>query len=69
MNETAEIPLSNIKTGQKVKLIRVDAGEGLKSRLAASGWYLMYRLRSSIKVAPGRSLLVSKVPGSLWAGG
>ena len=37
MNPMTEIPLSNIKTGQKVKLIRVDAGEGLKSRLAALG--------------------------------
>ncbi len=37
MNPMTEIPLSNIKTGQKVKLIRVDAGEDLKSRLAALG--------------------------------
>lgn len=36
-NPMTEISLSNIKTGQKVKLIRVDAGEGLKSRLAALG--------------------------------
>ena len=37
MNPVTEVSLSNIKTGQKVKLIRVDAGEDLKSRLAVLG--------------------------------
>ena len=42
-NETAKmeqkkvIPLSTIKSGQKVKLARVEAGRGLNSRLAAMG--------------------------------
>lgn len=37
MNQITEISLLNIETGQKVQLIRVDAGEDLKSRLAALG--------------------------------
>ncbi len=53
MNETAEIPLLNIKTGQKVKLIRVDAGEGLKSRLAALGMVPNVQITISNKDRPG----------------
>lgn len=53
MNETAEIPLLNIKTGQKVKLIRVDAGEGLKSRLAALGMVPNVQITIINKGRPG----------------
>ncbi len=53
MNETAEIPLLNIKTGQKVKLIRVDAGEGLKSRLAALGMVPNVQITIINKDRPG----------------
>lgn len=37
MEPIAEIALTNIKAGQKVQLIRVDASEDLKSRLASLG--------------------------------
>jgi Fe2+ transport system protein FeoA len=30
-------PLSVVKAGEKVKLVRIDAGRGLSSRLAAMG--------------------------------
>ncbi len=53
MNETAEIPLLNIKTGQKVKLIRVDAGEDLKSRLAALGMVPNVQITIINKDRPG----------------
>lgn len=53
MNETTEIPLLNIKTGQKVKLIRVDAGEGLKSRLAALGMVPNVQITIINKDRPG----------------
>lgn len=53
MNETAEISLLNIKTGQKVKLIRVDAGEGLKSRLAALGMVPNVQITIINKGRPG----------------
>ena len=53
MNETAEIPLLNIKTGQKVKLIRVDAGEDLKSRLAALGMVPNVQITIINKGRPG----------------
>lgn len=53
MNETDEIPLLNIKTGQKVKLIRVDAGEGLKSRLAALGMVPNVQITIINKDRPG----------------
>ncbi len=53
MNGITEIPLSNIKTGQKVKLIRVDAGEGLKSRLAALGMVPNVQITIINKDRPG----------------
>ncbi len=53
MNETAEIPLLNIETGQKVKLIRVDAGEDLKSRLAALGMVPNVQITIINKDRPG----------------
>jgi Fe2+ transport system protein FeoA len=53
MNETTEIPLLNIKTGQKVKLIRVDAGEDLKSRLAALGMVPNVQITIINKDRPG----------------
>ncbi len=53
MNETAEISLLNIKTGQKVKLIRVDAGEDLKSRLAALGMVPNVQITIINKDRPG----------------
>lgn len=53
MNETAETPLLNIKTGQKVKLIRVDAGEDLKSRLAALGMVPNVQITIINKDRPG----------------
>ena len=37
MSEKKEILLSNIEAGRRVKLIRVNAGAGLKSRLAVMG--------------------------------
>lgn len=53
MDETAEISLSNIETGQKVKLIRVDAGEDLKSRLAALGMVPNVQITIINKDRPG----------------
>ena len=32
-----EIPLSSVEAGRKVRLVRVDAGQGLRARLAAMG--------------------------------
>jgi ferrous iron transport protein A len=37
MNKVSQIPLSSVPTGQRVRLANIDAGQGLKSRLAAMG--------------------------------
>jgi ferrous iron transport protein A len=37
MEQNKVIPLSTIKSGQKVKLVGIEAGRGLNSRLAAMG--------------------------------
>ena len=37
MEEKQTRPLSTVKTGQTAKLVSIDAGRGLKSRLAAMG--------------------------------
>jgi Fe2+ transport system protein FeoA len=37
MINTTQIPLSSVRTGQKVRLAGIYAGAGLKSRLAAMG--------------------------------
>ena len=37
MTTTTHLPLSNVRTGQKVRLTTIHAGDGLKSRLAAMG--------------------------------
>jgi Fe2+ transport system protein FeoA len=37
MINAAQIPLSSVRTGQKVWLTNIQAGDGLKSRLAAMG--------------------------------
>ena len=53
MKPVTEVSLSNIKTGQKVKLIRVDAGEDLKSRLAALGMVPNVQITIINKGRPG----------------
>jgi Fe2+ transport system protein FeoA len=37
MEKTQRRPLSTVKTGETVKLARIEAGRGLKSRLASMG--------------------------------
>jgi Fe2+ transport system protein FeoA len=37
MNQQQERPLSTIRPGRTVRLVRVDAGRGLNSRLASMG--------------------------------
>lgn len=37
MTNTIQVPLSTIRTGQKVRLGNIKAGHGLRSRLAAMG--------------------------------
>ena len=35
--ETTPFPLSEVPAGQTVRLVKIDAGQGLKNRLAAMG--------------------------------
>jgi len=37
MVDALRIPLSSVRTGQRVRLANIEAGDGLRSRLAAMG--------------------------------
>ena len=53
MEPISEQSLLNINVGQKVQLIRVDAGEDLKSRLAALGMVPNVQITIISKDRPG----------------
>ena len=53
-------PLSTTKAGETVRLVRIDAGRGLNSRLAAMGLVASTELRVVSNGHPGPFVLIVK---------
>jgi len=53
-------PLSTAKAGERVRLVRVDAGRGLNSRLAAMGLVANVELKVVSNGHPGPFVLIVK---------
>lgn len=62
MSGESSISLSEVKVGQTVMLVRVDAGHGLKHRLAAMG--LLANTKIKVLRNEGRGQLIVSVKGS-----
>ena len=62
MTEKKEIPLSIVKPGQKVRLVRVNSGRGLRARLMAMG--LMQNVEFSVVSNPHPGPFIIKVKGA-----
>jgi ferrous iron transport protein A len=53
-------PLSTAKTGERVRLVRIDAGRGLNNRLASMGLVPNAELRVVSNGHPGPFVLIVK---------
>jgi len=53
-------PLSSVKTGKKVLLVRVNAGRGLNSRLASMGLVANTEIRVVSNSHPGPFVIIVK---------
>ncbi|HPC95350.1 MAG TPA: ferrous iron transport protein A [Sedimentisphaerales bacterium] len=53
-------PLSTAKAGEKVRLVRIDAGRGLNSRLASMGLVPNVELKVVSNGHPGPFVLIVK---------
>ena len=53
-------PLSSVKAGEKVVLVRVDAGRGLNSRLASMGLVANTEIKVVSNSHPGPFVIVVK---------
>lgn len=53
-------PLSVVRTGETVRLVRIDAGRGLNSRLAAMGLVPNTRIRVVSNGHPGPFVIIVK---------
>ena len=62
MGAELTVSLSGVKAGQTVRLVRVDAGHGLKHRLAAMG--LLSNTKIKVLRNEGKGQLVVNVKGS-----
>ena len=62
MSDESAVPLSEVKVGQTVRLVRIDAGHGLKHRLAAMG--LLANTKIKVLRNEGRGQLIVSVKGS-----
>jgi Fe2+ transport system protein FeoA len=62
MSAESKVSLSKVEAGQTVRLIRVDAGHGLKHRLAAMG--LLSNTKIKVLRNEGKGQLVINVKGS-----
>ncbi len=66
MNPSVEVkerqmrPLSTAKAGEKVRLVRIDAGRGLNSRLASMGLVPNVELKVVSNGHPGPFVLIVK---------
>ena len=62
MSEKSVIALSKVKAGKRAKLVGVDAGQGLKHRLAAMG--LLPDTHIKVVRNEGRGQLIVNVKGT-----
>lgn len=62
MSDETAATLSEVKAGQTVRLVRVDAGHGLKHRLAAMG--LLANTKIKVLRNEGKGQLIVNVKGS-----
>ncbi len=53
-------PLSTVRTGEQVRLVRVDAGRGLNSRLASMGFVSNVEIRVVSNSHPGPFVVIIK---------
>lgn len=53
-------PLSGVRTGESVRLVRVDAGRGLNSRLASMGFVPNVEVRVVSNGHPGPFVVIIK---------
>ena len=53
-------PLSSVKTGKKVVLVRIDAGRGLNSRLASMGLVANTQIKVVSNSHPGPFVIIVK---------
>ena len=53
-------PLSTVRTGQEVRLVRVDAGRGLNCRLASMGFVSDVRITVVSNGHPGPFVVIIK---------
>lgn len=60
--EKKEIPLSIVKPGQKVRLLKVDSGQGLRTRLITMG--LMQNVEFSVVSNSRSGPFIIRVKGS-----
>lgn len=62
MSDESAASLSKVKAGQTVRLVRVEAGHGLKHRLAAMG--LLSNTKIKVLRNEGRGQLIVNVKGT-----
>ena len=60
MEENQAKPLSSVKAGTKVRLVRIDAGRGLNSRLASMGLVPDTEIRVVSNSHPGPFVIIVK---------
>lgn len=60
MSEQPSRPLSTAKAGENVRLVRIDAGRGLNSRLASMGLVANTELKVVSNGHPGPFVLIVK---------
>ena len=69
MEERKARPLSTTKAGESVRVVRIEAGRGLNSRLASMGLVADTELRVVSNGHPGPFVLIVKDARWSWAGG
>jgi ferrous iron transport protein A len=60
MEEDRSKPLAAVKTGETVRLVRVDAGRGLNSRLASMGLVANVEMKVVSNSHPGPFVVIVK---------